>query len=228
MAKVGKKYAEAAKKIDRTQTYSIEEAVKLAKETNCAKFDASVEVSFRLNVDPRHADQQIRGAMVLPHGTGRVQRVCVITQGPKEEEAKNAGADHVGGKELLEKIAKGWFEFDIIVATPNMMGELGKLGRVLGPKGLMPNPKTGTVTMDVAKAVEDIKKGKVEYRVDKEGNINLMIGKVSFEDTQLIENFKAIYGAIAKARPTAVKGIYMKNVVVSTTMGPGVRITSDK
>lgn len=228
MAKVGKKYAEAAKKIDRTKAYSIEEAITLAKETNVAKFDASVEVSFRLNVDPRHADQQIRGAMVLPHGTGRTQRVCVITQGPKEQEAKDAGADFVGGKELLDQIAKGWFEFDVIVATPNMMGELGKLGRVLGPKGLMPNPKTGTVTMDVAKAVEDIKKGKVEYRVDKEGNINLMIGKVSFTEEQLVENFKAIYNTIAKARPTAVKGTYMKNVVVSTTMGPGIHVASDK
>lgn len=228
MAKVGKKYAEAAKKIDRTKAYSIEEAITLAKETNVAKFDASVEVSFRLNVDPRHADQQIRGAMVLPHGTGRTQRVCVITQGPKEQEAKDAGADHVGGKELLDQIAKGWFDFDVIVATPNMMGELGKLGRVLGPKGLMPNPKTGTVTMDVAKAVEDIKKGKVEYRVDKEGNINLMIGKVSFTEEQLVENFKAIYNTIAKARPTAVKGTYMKNVVVSTTMGPGIHVASDK
>ncbi|MCI9293361.1 MAG: 50S ribosomal protein L1 [Erysipelotrichaceae bacterium] len=227
MAKVGKKYAEAVKKIDRTKTYSVEEAIKLAKETNCAKFDASVEVSFNLNVDPRHADQQIRGAMVLPHGTGRIQRVCVITQGPQEQEAKDAGADYVGGKELMDQIAKGWFEFDVIVATPNMMGELGKLGRVLGPKGLMPNPKTGTVTMDVAKAVEDIKKGKVEYRVDKEGNVNLMIGKVSFEDNQLVDNFNAIYNTIAKARPAAVKGVYMKNVVVSTTMGPGVRVSND-
>ena len=205
MAKVGKKYAEAAKKVDRSKTYSVAEAVKLAKETNTAKFDASVEVSFKLNVDPRHADQQIRGAMVLPHGTGKTQRVCVITQGPKEQEAKDAGADFVGGKELLEDIQKGWFDFDVIVATPNMMGELGKLGRVLGPKGLMPNPKTGTVTMDVAKAVEDIKKGKVEYRVDKEGNINLMIGKVSFDDEKLVDNFNAIYNTIVKARPAAVK-----------------------
>jgi len=227
MAKVGKKYAEAAKKVDRTKTYSVEEAIKLAKETNYAKFDASVEVSFRLNVDPRHADQQIRGAMVLPHGTGRTQRVCVIAQGVQEQEAKDAGADYVGGKELLDQIAKGWFEFDVIVATPNMMGELGKLGRILGPKGLMPNPKTGTVTMDVAKAVEDIKKGKVEYRVDKEGNVNLMIGKISFEDSQLVDNFNAIYNRIAKARPAAVKGVYMKNVVVSTTMGPGIKVSKD-
>lgn len=224
MAKVGKKYAEAAKKVDRSKAYSIEEAVKLAKETNIAKFDASVEVCFNLNVDPRHADQQIRGAMVLPNGTGKAAKVCVITQGPKEQEAKDAGADYVGGKELLEEIKKGWFDFDVIVATPNMMGELGKLGRLLGPKGLMPNPKTGTVTMDVAKAVEEIKKGKVEYRTDKAGNINLMIGKVSFDDEKLVENFKAIYGTIVKARPAAVKGAYIKNLVVTTTMGPGIRV----
>ena len=224
MAKLGKNYAEAAKKVDRSQTYSIDEAVKLAKEASFAKFDESVEISFRLNVDPRHADQQIRGAMVLPNGTGRTQRVCVIAQGPQEQEATAAGADHVGGKELLEKIGKGWFDFDVIIATPNMMGELGKLGRVLGPKGLMPNPKTGTVTMDVAKAVEDVKKGKVEYRVDKEGIINMMIGKKSFDDVKLVENFKAIYDVILRARPAAVKGVYMKNVVLSTTMGPGIKI----
>ena len=224
MAKVGKKYAEAAKLIDRSKAYSIEEAVKLAKETNIAKFDASVEVCFKLNVDPRHADQQIRGAMVLPHGTGKSAKVCVITQGPKEQEAKDAGADFVGGKELLEEIKKGWFGFDVIVATPNMMGELGKLGRLLGPKGLMPNPKTGTVTMDVAKAVEEIKKGKVEYRTDKAGNINLMIGKVSFSDEQLVENFKAIYNTVVKARPAAVKGTYIKNLVMATTMGPGIHV----
>jgi large subunit ribosomal protein L1 len=224
MAKFGKKYAEAAKLIDRSKAYSIEEAVKLAKETNVAKFDASVEVCFKLNVDPRHADQQIRGAMVLPHGTGKSAKVCVITQGPKEQEAKDAGADFVGGKELLEEIKKGWFGFDVIVATPNMMGELGKLGRLLGPKGLMPNPKTGTVTMDVAKAVEEIKKGKVEYRTDKAGNINLMIGKVSFADEQLVENFKAIYNTVVKARPAAVKGTYIKNLVMATTMGPGIHV----
>ena len=224
MAKFGKKYMEAAQKIDRSKLYPVDEAVKLAKETNTAKFDASVEVSFKLNVDPRHADQQIRGAIVLPNGTGKTQKVCVIAQGPKEQEAKDAGADFVGGKELLDQIAKGWFDFDVIVATPNMMGELGKLGRVLGPKGLMPNPKTGTVTMDVAKAVEDIKKGKVEYRVDKEGNINVMIGKVSFEEEKLAENFRTIYNAIAKARPAAVKGTYIKNLVISTTMGPGIHV----
>lgn len=228
MAKFGKKYAEAAKKVDRSKTYSVAEAVKLAKETNTAKFDASVEVSFKLNVDPRHADQLIRGAMVLPHGTGKTQKVCVITQGPKEQEAKDAGADFVGGKELLEKMQQGWFDFDIIVATPNMMGELGKLGRVLGPKGLMPNPKTGTVTMDVTKAIEDIKKGKVEYRVDKDGNVNLMIGKISFEEEKLVENFNAIYSTILKARPTAVKGGYIKNLVLSTTMGPGIHVVVEK
>ncbi len=228
MAKVGKRFAEAAKLVDRSKTYSIEEAVALAKQTSTVKFDASVEVSFRLNVDPRHADQQIRGAMVLPNGTGKTQKVCVITQGAKEQEAKDAGADYVGGSELLDQISKGWFDFDIIVATPDMMGQLGKLGRLLGPKGLMPNPKTGTVTMDVAKAIEDIKKGKVEYRVDKEGNINLMIGKTSFEDQALVENFKAIYSTIAKARPAAVKGTYIKNLVVSTTMGPGIRVAVEK
>ena len=228
MAKFGKKYMEAAQKIDRSKLYPVDEAVKLAKETNTAKFDASVEVSFKLNVDPRHADQQIRGAIVLPNGTGKTQKVCVIAQGPKEQEAKDAGADFVGGKELLDQIAKGWFDFDVIVATPNMMGELGKLGRVLGPKGLMPNPKTGTVTMDVAKAVEDIKKGKVEYRVDKEGNINVMIGKVSFEEEKLAENFRTIYNAIAKARPAAVKGTYIKNLVISTTMCPGIHVAVEK
>ena len=213
MAKVGKKYAEAAKLVDRSKSYSIEEAVALAKQTNYAKFDASVEVSFRLNVDPRHADQQIRGAMVLPNGTGKSQKVLVITQGAKEQEAKDAGADFVGGKEMLDEIQKG---------------QLGRLGRVLGPKGLMPNPKTGTVTMDIAKAVEDIKKGKVEYRVDKEGNINLMIGKTSFDDQALVENFKAIYSTIAKARPAAVKGTYIKNLVLSTTMGPGIHVSVEK
>ena len=228
MAKVGKKYAEAAKLVDRSKSYSIEEAVALAKQTNYAKFDASVEVSFRLNVDPRHADQQIRGAMVLPNGTGKSQKVLVITQGAKEQEAKDAGADFVGGKEMLDEIQKGWFGFDVIVATPDMMGQLGRLGRVLGPKGLMPNPKTGTVTMDIAKAVEDIKKGKVEYRVDKEGNINLMIGKTSFDDQALVENFKAIYSTIAKARPAAVKGTYIKNLVLSTTMGPGIQVSVEK
>lgn len=227
MAKHGKKYLAALAKVDRTKTYPVEEAIALAKEVNFVKFDPTVEVSFRLNVDPRHADQQIRGAMVLPHGTGRTQTVLVITQGPKEKEALDAGADFVGGKEILDKIKGGWFEFDIIVATPDMMGELGKLGKLLGPKGLMPNPKTGTVTVDVTKAIHEIKKGKVVYRVDKEGNINVMIGKLSFTEEQLRENFKAIYDVILRARPAAVKGFYMKNVVLSTTMSPGIRVTVD-
>jgi len=225
MAKHGKKYLAALAKVDRTKTYPVEEAIALAKELNFVKFDPTVEVSFRLNVDPRHADQQIRGAMVLPHGTGRSQTVLVITQGPKEKEALDAGADFVGGKEILDKIKGGWFDFDIIVATPDMMGELGKLGKLLGPKGLMPNPKTGTVTVDVAKAINEIKKGKVVYRVDKEGNINVMIGKLSFTEVQLRENFKAIYDVILRARPAAVKGFYMKNVVLSTTMSPGIRVS---
>lgn len=220
----GKKYIEACKLVE-NKTYSYKEACSLAKKTNVAKFDASVEASFNLNVDPRHADQAIRGAMVLPNGTGKSQKVLVITQGAKEQEAKDAGADIVGGKEILEDIKKGWFDFDIIVATPDMMAELGKLGKILGPKGLMPNPKTGTVTMNVANAVNEIKKGKVEYRVDKEGNINVLIGKCSFTEDQLAENFKALYDVIAKARPAAVKGVYMKSVTISTTMGPGIKVT---
>lgn len=227
MAKLSKKFSAALAQVDRSKIYTIEEAATLAKEISFTKFDSSVEVSFRLNVDPRHADQQIRGAMVLPHGTGRTQRVLVITQGAKETEAKEAGADFVGGKEMLEDIKKGWFDFDVIVATPDMMGELGKLGKILGPKGLMPNPKTGTVTMDVTKAVNDIKKGKVEYRVDKEGNINVLIGKTSFEATQIVENFRAIAEVIKKARPAAVKGTYIKNVVISTTMGPGIHVSAE-
>jgi len=225
MPKHGKKYIEAAKLVDRNKLYSPEEAIKLVKKTNFAKFDASIEVSFNLNVDPRHADQQIRGAIVLPNGTGKTQKVLVVTQGAKEQEAKDAGADFVGGKDMLEDISKGWFDFDIIVATPDMMGELGKLGKVLGPKGLMPNPKTGTVTVDVAKAVEEIKKGKIEYRVDKEGNICCLIGKSSFDDKKLVENFKTLYDVILRARPAAVKGTFMKNVVLSSTMGPGVKVT---
>ena len=224
MAKVGKKYAEAAKKIDRSKSYSVAEAVKLAKETNIAKFDASVEVSFKLNVDPRHADQQIRGAMVLPHGTGKTQKVCVITQGPKEQEAKDAGADFVGGKELLEEIQKGWFDFDVIVATPNMMGELGKLGRLLGPKGLMPNPKTGTVTMDVAKAVSDAKAGQVTYRTDRDGNVAVPFGKVSFDTDKLVENLATLEDIVAKARPASVRGTYIKHASISSTFGPSVTL----
>lgn len=226
MARVGKKYAEAAKLVDRTKSYPIDEAIALMKKVSYAKFDESVEVSFRLNVDPRHADQQIRGAMVLPNGTGRSQKVLVVTQGPKEAEAKEAGADYVGGKEILDEIKKGWFDFDVIVATPNMMGELGKLGRILGPKGLMPNPKTGTVTMDVEKAVKEVKAGKVTYRTDKVGNVHVMFGKTSFETEKLVENYQTIYETLLKVKPSTAKGTYMKNVSVSSTMGPSVKVAA--
>ena len=224
MAKKGKKYVEAAKLVDRTQTYSVQEAIELVKKTNTTKFDATVEVAFRLGVDPKKADQQIRGAVVLPNGTGKTQRVLVFAKGEKAKEAEAAGADYVGDADYINKIQQGWFEFDVIVATPDMMGEVGKLGRVLGPKGLMPNPKTGTVTFDVQKAVNEIKAGKVEYRVDKAGNIHVPIGKVSFEDAKLVENFKTIADTLQKAKPAAAKGTYMKNATVASTMGPGVRV----
>lgn len=196
----------------------------MAKKANFAKFDATVEVAFRLGVDPKKADQQIRGAVVLPNGTGKTQRVLVFAKGEKAKEAEAAGADYVGESDFINKIQQGWFEFDVIVATPDMMGEVGKLGRVLGPKGLMPNPKTGTVTFDVTKAVNEIKAGKVEYRVDKAGNIHAPIGKVSFEDAKLVENFTTIYDTLLKVKPAAAKGTYMKNVSVTTTMGPGVKV----
>ena len=221
----GKKYTAALAMVDRSKTYSYAEAVALAKKTTTTKFDSSVEVSFSLNVDPRQAEQNIRGALVLPNGTGRTQRVLVITQGAKVDEAKAAGADYVGGKDMLDQIQGGWFDFDVIVATPDMMGQLGRLGKLLGPKGLMPNPKTGTVTMDVAKAIDEIKKGKVEYRVDKDGNLNVMIGKVSFTDEALAENYKALYDQIVRVKPATVKGAYIKAVTVSTTMGPGIKVT---
>lgn len=206
MAKRGKKYQAALEKFDQNSVFSIEEAIKLAKETHVANFDASVEVAFRLGIDTRKNDQQIRGALVLPHGTGKSQRVLVFAKGDKAKEAEAAGADYVGEAELAQKINGGWFDFDVIVATPNMMGEVGKLGRVLGPKGLMPNPKTGTVTMDVTKAVEEIKAGKVEYRAEKAGIVHVGIGKVSFSDDQLVENFKAIHDALDKAKPASSKG----------------------
>ena len=223
MAKYGKKYLEAAKLIDSSKSYSVNEAIELAQKTNYTKFDASIDVSYNLNVDPRYADQQIRGAIVLPNGTGKSKVVLAITD--KVKDATEAGADFVGGKEMLDKIKnENWFGFDAIVATPNMMGELGKLGRLLGPKGLMPNPKTGTVNPDIAKAVKEIKAGKVEYRADKQGNINVSIGRVSFETAKLEENFKALKDALMKAKPATVKGAYIKNVVVSSTMGPGVKV----
>ena len=223
MAKFGKKYLEAAKLIDSTKSYSVAEALELAQKTNTTKFDASIDVSYNLNIDPRYADQQIRGAIVLPNGTGKSKVVLAITD--KVKDATEAGADFVGGKEMLDKIKnENWFGFDAIVATPNMMGELGKLGRLLGPKGLMPNPKTGTVNPDIAKAVREIKAGKVEYRADKQGNINVSIGRVSFETAKLEENFKALKDALMKAKPATVKGAYIKNVVVSSSMGPGVKV----
>lgn len=227
MAKHGKKYVEAAKLVDRSKSYSVEEAVALVRKTSTVKFDASVEASFCLNVDPRHAEQQIRGAMVLPNGTGKTEKVLVIAEGDKAEEARQAGADYVGAQDMIDQIQKGWLDFDVIIATPNMMGKLGRLGRILGPKGLMPNPKTGTVTMNITQAVNDVKKGKVEYRVDKEGNIGCMIGKLSFTDEQLVQNYKALYDAILKARPSVVKGVYIKNAVLTSTMGPGVRLAHD-
>ncbi|RFU68642.1 50S ribosomal protein L1 [Peribacillus saganii] len=224
MAKKGKKFQEAAKLIDASKVYSVGEAVELAKKANYAKFDATVEVAFRLGVDPKKADQQIRGAVVLPNGTGKTQRVLVFAKGEKAKEAEAAGADFVGDTDYINKIQQGWFDFDVIVATPDMMGEVGKLGRVLGPKGLMPNPKTGTVTFDVTRAVAEIKAGKVEYRVDKAGNIHVPIGKVSFEDNKLVENFSTIFETMQKAKPSAAKGTYMKNISVTTTMGPGVKV----
>lgn len=224
MAKRGKKYQEAAKLIDRSKSYEIKEAIALAKQASKANFDETVEAAFRLGVDPKKADQQIRGAMVLPHGTGKTQRVLVFAKGEKAKEAEAAGADYVGESEYINKINQGWFEFDVIVATPDMMAEVGKLGRVLGPKGLMPNPKTGTVTFEVEKAVNDIKAGKVEYRVDKQSNIHVPIGKISFDDEKLVENFVALTEQVVKVKPQAAKGTYMKNVSIASTMGPGIKV----
>ena len=224
MAKKSKKMQEALKKVDAAKAYSVEEAVALAKETNIAKFDATVEVAYKLNVDPKKADQQIRGAVVLPNGTGKTQTVLVFAKGEKAKEAEAAGADFVGDDDMVQKIQGGWFDFDVVVATPDMMATVGKLGRVLGRKGLMPNPKTGTVTMDVTKAVNEVKAGKVTYRVDKAGNVHVPIGKVSFEDDKLVENFKTIHETLVKAKPSAAKGQYMKNISVTTTFGPGIHV----
>lgn len=224
MAKKSKKMQEALKKVDATKAYSVEEAVALAKDTNIAKFDATVEVAYKLNVDPKKADQQIRGAVVLPNGTGKTQRVLVFAKGEKAKEAEAAGADFVGDDDMVAKIQGGWFDFDVVVATPDMMATVGKLGRVLGPKGLMPNPKTGTVTMDVTKAVEEVKAGKVTYRVDKAGNIHVPIGKVSFDNEKLVENFNTINDVLLKAKPSTAKGQYIKNISVTTTFGPGIHV----
>ena len=211
--------------MDSSKLYSVEEAVKLVKETSTVKFDATVDVSFKLNVNPKQADQQVRGTLVLPHGNGKTKTVLAITD--KVEEAKAAGADFVGGAEMIDKISGGWFEFDVIVATPNMMPVIGKVARVLGPKGLMPNPKTGTVNPDIAKAVTEIKAGKVEYRVDKEANMHVSIARVSFENKKIEENLQALVDAVLKARPASVKGTYVKNAVIHTTMGPAIHFTFD-
>ncbi|MGQ7457534.1 50S ribosomal protein L1 [Streptococcus parasuis] len=224
MAKKSKNLRAALEKIDSTKLYSVEEAVALAKETNFAKFDASVEVAYNLNIDVRKADQQIRGAMVLPNGTGKTSRVLVFARGAKAEEAKAAGADFVGEDDLVAKINGGWLDFDVVIATPDMMAVVGRLGRVLGPRNLMPNPKTGTVTMDVAKAVEESKGGKITYRADKSGIVQALIGKVSFDADKLVENFKAFHDVMAKAKPATAKGTYMTSVTITTTQGVGIKV----
>ena len=223
--KRGKKYLEAASKIEKGKAYSIEDAVKLLKENKVAKFDESVELVLRLNLDTKKADQQLRGATVLPNGIGKTKKVLVIARGVKATEAKEAGADYVGDTDMIDKIAnENWFDFDTMIATPDMMPALGKIGRVLGPKGLMPNPKTGTVTMDVKKAVEDVKKGRVEYRTDSYGNVAVLVGKVSFDEDKLVENIKAFVSLINKTKPSTVKGKYMINISISSTMSPGIKI----
>ncbi|MGI6450893.1 MAG: 50S ribosomal protein L1 [Desulfitobacteriia bacterium] len=224
MPKRGKNYQDSLKAIDAQALYEPAEALNLVKTNAKAKFDETVEVAFKLGIDTRHADQQIRGAVVLPHGTGKTQSVLVFAKGEKAKEAEQAGADFVGAEDMVEKIQQGWFGFDVAVATPDMMGMVGKLGRLLGPKGLMPNPKTGTVTFDVERAVKEIKAGKVEYRADKAGIIHVPIGKVSFDQEKLIENYKTIAEVVSKAKPAAAKGQYFKSVTVSSTMGPGVKI----
>ncbi len=227
--KRGKRYQDAVKLVDRSAAYDPSEAIELVQKTAKAKFDESVELHIRLGVDSRHADQQVHRAVVLPHGTGKVVRVLVFAKGPKADEAKEAGADFVGAEELATKItAENWFDFDVVVATPDMMGVVGRLGRVLGPKGLMPNPKSGTVTMEVGKAIEDIKAGKVEYRLDKTNIIHCAIGKVSFGSVKLSENYKTLMDAVVKAKPASSKGQYLRNVTITSTMGPGIKINTAK
>ena len=227
--KKGKRYVESAKLVDRTNLYDVEEAVSIIKKTANAKFDETIEAHIKLGVDGRHADQQIRGAVVLPHGTGKKVKVLVFAKGDKVEEAQAAGADYVGGQELVPKIQnEGWLDFDVVVATPDMMGVVGRLGRVLGPKGLMPNPKAGTVTMDVTKAVNDIKAGKIEYRLDKTNIIHVPVGKASFTEEQLADNFHTLMGAIVKAKPAAAKGQYLRSVTITSTMGPGIKLNPVK
>ena len=223
--KKGKKYLEVASKVDKTKVYTLDEAVKLVKETSVSKFDGSVEIAMRLNLDTRKSDQQLRGAIVLPSGTGKEKKVLVVAKGENAKAAKEAGADFVGDVDILEKIEKeNWLDFDVMIATPDMMPLLGKLGKVLGPKGLMPNPKTGTVTTDVKKAISDVKKGRVEYRTDSYGNVHGLVGKVSFTEEQLKDNIKAFVSVILKSKPSVVKGVYVKNVSLSTTMGPGIKL----
>ena len=227
--KRGKKYLDTAKAVDKTAAYDRDEAVDLVKKTAVAKFDETIEVHIRTGCDGRHAEQQVRGAVVLPNGTGKTVKVLVFAKGPKADEAQAAGADYVGAEELIPKIQnEGWFEFDVVVATPDMMGVVGRLGRVLGPKGLMPNPKAGTVTMDVTKAIQDIKAGKIEYRLDKTNIIHVPIGKASFTEEQLADNFQTLIDAINKARPSAVKGQFLKSITIAPTMGPGVKLNPAK
>lgn len=226
--KKGKKYLEASKKVDKTKLYTVEEAVNLVKETSTTNFDGSVELALRLNLDTKKADQQLRGALVLPNGTGKTKKVLVIAKGAQAEAARAAGADYVGDMDMLEKIEKeNWFDFDTMIATPDMMPALGKIGKVLGPKGLMPNPKTGTVTMDTKTAVEEVKKGRVEYRTDSYGNVHVIIGKVSFDAAKLVENLNAFVSLIVKSKPSVVKGKYILNVSLSSTMGPGIKIDTN-
>lgn len=225
----GKKYQDSVKLIDKSKLYEIEEAMGLVTKTAKAKFDETVEAHIKLGVDSRHADQQVRGAIVLPHGTGKTSKVLVFAKGPKADEAKAAGADYVGEDDLVQKIqGENWFDFDVVVATPDMMGVVGRLGKVLGPKGLMPSPKAGTITMDVDKAIKEIKAGKIEYRLDKTNIIHCPIGKASFGDKKLQENFQALMSAVIKAKPSAAKGLYLRSVVVTSTMGPGIRINGSK
>ena len=225
MKKFGKKYVEASKLVDKTKSYELVEAVKLAKETSTTKFDSSVEIAIKLNIDTKKADQQLRGSLVLPNGNGKTKKILVLAKGAQAEAAKKAGADFVGELEMIDKIAnENWFDFDIIIATPEMMPALGKIGKVLGPKGLMPNPKTGTVTPTPEKAVEDVKKGMIEYRADAYGNIHCSVGKVSFADNALIENITYVVNVITKAKPATVKGKYIQNISLSTTMGPGIHV----